>query len=124
VNLPAKKLYGSAAILNRTFLIGKLKFFAQVGKWIIDLGEVPAAELKGVPAEFILDLSRLVATVSGFGQNGPYARLPGFGTLVGSFEPSEINQPTASPFSVIAVWRLPMKRNSSTTSLRMRRTAK
>jgi len=25
---------------------------AQVGKWIVDLGEVPAAELKGVPAEF------------------------------------------------------------------------
>src|SRR5207302_7505408 len=25
---------------------------AQVGKWMADLGEVPAAELKGVPAEF------------------------------------------------------------------------
>jgi crotonobetainyl-CoA:carnitine CoA-transferase CaiB-like acyl-CoA transferase len=25
---------------------------AQVGKWIVDLGEVPAASLKGVPAEF------------------------------------------------------------------------
>jgi len=25
---------------------------AQVGKWIVDLGEVPAATLKGVPAEF------------------------------------------------------------------------
>jgi hypothetical protein len=25
---------------------------AQVGKWMVDLGEVPAAELKEVPAEF------------------------------------------------------------------------
>jgi crotonobetainyl-CoA:carnitine CoA-transferase CaiB-like acyl-CoA transferase len=25
---------------------------AQVGKWIVDLGEVPAAELEGIPAEF------------------------------------------------------------------------
>ena len=25
---------------------------AQVGKWIVDLGEVPAAELAGVPADF------------------------------------------------------------------------
>ena len=66
----------------------------------------------------------IIVRVSGFGQTGPYAPLPGFGTLVGSFEPSEINQPTASPFSTIAVLRLPMKRNSSTTSLRMRRTAK
>ena len=66
----------------------------------------------------------IIVRVSGFGQTGPYAPLPGFGTLVGSFEPSEINQPTASPFSAIAVLRLPMKRNSSTTSLRMRRTAK
>jgi hypothetical protein len=45
---------------------------------------------------------RLVARVSGFGQTGPNAPLPGFGSLVGSFAPSEINQPTASPFSAIA----------------------
>ena len=28
---------------------------AQVGKWIVDLGEVAAADLKGVPAEFSAD---------------------------------------------------------------------
>src|SRR5262249_49186326 len=34
---------------------------AQVGKWIVDLGEVPPAALKGIPAEFIageLELGR------------------------------------------------------------------
>ena len=25
---------------------------AQVGKWIVDLGEIPAADLRGVPSEF------------------------------------------------------------------------
>ena len=36
---------------------------AQVGKWIVDLGEVPAAALKDVPAEF--DAGRTGALVDG-----------------------------------------------------------
>jgi crotonobetainyl-CoA:carnitine CoA-transferase CaiB-like acyl-CoA transferase len=37
---------------------------AQVGKWIVDRGEVPAAALKGVPAEFTTDELERWSTVS------------------------------------------------------------
>src|ERR1700730_11972840 len=37
---------------------------AQVGKWIVDLGEVPAATLKGVPAEFTASELECWSTVS------------------------------------------------------------
>jgi crotonobetainyl-CoA:carnitine CoA-transferase CaiB-like acyl-CoA transferase len=37
---------------------------AQVGKWIVDLGEVPAAELKGVPIEFTASELERWSTVS------------------------------------------------------------
>src|SRR5207237_6762714 len=37
---------------------------AQVGKWIVDLGEVPAATLKGVPAEFTASELERWSTVS------------------------------------------------------------
>jgi crotonobetainyl-CoA:carnitine CoA-transferase CaiB-like acyl-CoA transferase len=37
---------------------------AQVGKWIVDLGEVPAADLSGVPAEFTADELAAWSTVS------------------------------------------------------------
>src|SRR5436189_1222121 len=37
---------------------------AQVGKWIVDLGEVPAATRKGVPAEFTAGELELWSTVS------------------------------------------------------------
>ena len=37
---------------------------AQVGKWIVDLGEVPAATLKGVPAEFTTSELERWSTVS------------------------------------------------------------
>src|SRR5438132_4225420 len=37
---------------------------AQVGKWIVDLGEVPAATLKGVPAEFTATELERWSTVS------------------------------------------------------------
>jgi crotonobetainyl-CoA:carnitine CoA-transferase CaiB-like acyl-CoA transferase len=37
---------------------------AQVGKWIVDLGEVPAATLKDVPAEFTADELERWSTVS------------------------------------------------------------
>src|SRR5207237_7775579 len=37
---------------------------AQVGKWIVDLGEVPAAMLKGVPAEFTASELECWSTVS------------------------------------------------------------
>src|SRR5258708_3046353 len=37
---------------------------AQVGKWIVDLGEVPAATLKGVPAEFTASELEHWSTVS------------------------------------------------------------
>src|SRR5262249_26199720 len=37
---------------------------AQVGKWIVDLGEVPPAALKGIPAEFIASELERWSTVS------------------------------------------------------------
>jgi hypothetical protein len=37
---------------------------AQVGKWIVDLGEVPPAALKGIPAEFIASELEGWSTVS------------------------------------------------------------
>jgi len=37
---------------------------AQVGKWIVDLGEVPAAALKGVPTEFTASELERWSTVS------------------------------------------------------------
>jgi hypothetical protein len=37
---------------------------AQVGKWIVDLGEVPAVTLKGVPAEFTASELERWSTVS------------------------------------------------------------
>ena len=37
---------------------------AQVGKWIVDFGEVPAAELKDVPAEFTVEELERWSTVS------------------------------------------------------------
>src|SRR6266481_8681045 len=37
---------------------------AQVGKWIVDLGEVPAAALKGIPAEFAASELERWSTVS------------------------------------------------------------
>ena len=37
---------------------------AQVGKWIVDLGEVPAAALKDVPGEFVADEVERWSTVS------------------------------------------------------------
>ena len=37
---------------------------AQVGKWIVDLGEVPAAALKDVPGEFAADEVERWSTVS------------------------------------------------------------
>ncbi len=37
---------------------------AQVGKWIVDLGEVPAAALKGIPAEFTASELERWSTVS------------------------------------------------------------
>ncbi|HEY1413813.1 MAG TPA: CoA transferase [Rhodopila sp.] len=37
---------------------------AQVGKWIVDLGEVPAAALRGIPAEFTADELERWSTVS------------------------------------------------------------
>jgi hypothetical protein len=37
---------------------------AQVGKWIVDLGEVPAATLQGVPAEFTASELERWSTVS------------------------------------------------------------
>ena len=37
---------------------------AQVSKWIVDLGEVPPAALKGIPAEFIASELESWSTVS------------------------------------------------------------
>jgi hypothetical protein len=37
---------------------------AQVGKWIVDLGEVPAAALKDIPAEFTASELERWSTVS------------------------------------------------------------
>jgi len=37
---------------------------AQVGKWIVDRGEVPAAALRGVPAEFAPDELERWATMT------------------------------------------------------------
>jgi crotonobetainyl-CoA:carnitine CoA-transferase CaiB-like acyl-CoA transferase len=37
---------------------------AQVGKWIVDLGEVPAAKLSGVPAEFAVEEIEAWSTLS------------------------------------------------------------
>jgi hypothetical protein len=37
---------------------------AQVGKWIVDLGEVPAAVLQGVPAEFATEEIERWSTVT------------------------------------------------------------
>jgi hypothetical protein len=37
---------------------------AQIGKWIVDLGEVPAAALKDIPAEFTADELERWSTVS------------------------------------------------------------
>src|SRR5258708_28771213 len=37
---------------------------AQVGKWIVDLGEVPPAAVKGIPAEFIASELGRWSTVS------------------------------------------------------------
>jgi len=37
---------------------------AQVGKWIVDLGEVPAAALEDAPAEFAADEVERWSTVS------------------------------------------------------------
>ena len=37
---------------------------AQIGKWIVDLGEIPPADLKGVPAEFTSEELHRWSTVS------------------------------------------------------------